>query len=84
MITRGAVEQGQTTEFFDRWRCEACIEHDRKCWIRESLAGCLFCDNTGDDCFFTRMVPRRAPRSDFSWPELTEIEPQVTSSSRPE
>lgn len=63
-------DQAQATEFLGDSRCEACVEHDHKCWIREDLDGCLVCSAGNTHCVFNRFVSRKA--CNFSWAELTE------------
>ena len=52
--------------------CAACIRDNRECWIEEnSLEGCSQCTLAHEPCTFTRIVSKTAPRSKYSWSELT-------------
>lgn len=63
----------ETTEFLGASRCEACVKHNRKCWIRQDLEnGCLVCSSTEERCIFTRTVKRTAFRTEFTWEQLIE------------
>ena len=46
-------------------RCEACIQHNRICWIEEETHGYLVCFSQKEPCLFTRTVTRTATKSEF-------------------
>ena len=73
MLHQDAVRHGQTTEFFGAWRCKACVDHDRKCWIREDLNGCIVCSSNDEQCIFERFKVKIGLRDDFSWEELVNV-----------
>lgn len=69
------VRQGQVTEFLGALRCDACVQADGKCWIRESDEQCLLCTSKDGPCIFTRTMVRRGTKSTFSWDDLIKPEP---------
>ena len=65
-----AIRRAETTEFSGLSRCKACIKNDRKCYAEPGLNGCIWCDNYGSPCVFTRTVTKTAPCGEFAWGEL--------------
>lgn len=82
MVTLVDADPSQPTEFYDAWRCHACIQHNQMCWIKKDIDGCILCTSQFRSCVFTRVVRRTAPRNQWEWAELVGEEGQATK--RPE